>query len=41
MPERISIAIVEAMATVKSWDFPVQVIGLWVNSQWQVEVVSP
>jgi hypothetical protein len=31
----------EAMATAQSWDLPVQVIGLWVNSEWQVEVVSP
>ena len=31
----------QAVATVKSWDLPVQVIGLWVNSEWQVEVVSP
>ena len=31
----------EAMATAQSWNLPVQVIGLWVNSQWQVEVVSP
>ena len=29
----------EAVATVQSWDLPVQVIGLWVNSEWQVEVV--
>ena len=33
--------IVEAVATAQSWDLPVQVIGLWVNSEWQVEVVSP
>ena len=33
--------IVEAMATVKSWNLPIQVVGLWVNSEWQVEVVSP
>jgi carbonic anhydrase len=31
----------EAVATAQSWNLPVQVIGLWVNSQWQVEVVSP
>lgn len=31
----------EAVATALSWDLPVQVIGLWVNSEWQVEVVSP
>jgi hypothetical protein len=31
----------EAVATVKSWNLPVQVVGLWVNSEWQVEVVSP
>ena len=30
-----------AVATAQSWDLPIQVIGLWVNSQWQVEVVSP
>jgi len=33
--------IVEAMATVKSWNLPVQIVGLWVNSEWQVEVVNP
>jgi carbonic anhydrase len=31
----------QAVATAQSWDLPVQVIGLWVNSEWQVEVVSP
>jgi len=31
----------EAVATAQSWDLPVQVIGLWVNSEWQVEMVSP
>ena len=31
----------KAVATVQSWDLPVQVIGLWVNAEWQVEVVSP
>ena len=31
----------EAVATVQSWDLPIQVFGLWVNSEWQVEVVSP
>jgi hypothetical protein len=31
----------QAVATVKSWDLPVKVIGLWVNSDWQVEVVTP
>ena len=31
--------IVEAMATVRSWNLPVQVVGLWVNSEWRVEVV--
>ncbi len=31
----------EAVATAQSWDLPVQVIGLWVNSEWQVEAVSP
>jgi hypothetical protein len=29
-----------AVATAQSWDLPIQVIGLWVNSEWQVEVVS-
>ena len=33
--------IVEAMATVTSLNLFVQVVGLWVNSEWQVEVVSP
>ena len=31
----------EAVARVQSWELPVQVIGLWVNSEWKVEVVSP
>ncbi len=30
-----------AVATVQAWGLPVQVIGLWVNSEWQVEVVPP
>jgi len=30
-----------AVATVQAWGLPVQVIGLWVNSEWQVEVVCP
>lgn len=30
----------KAVATVQSWNLPVQIIGLWVNSEWQVEVVS-
>ena len=36
-----AIPIGKAVATAQSWDLPVQVIGLWVNSEWQVEVVSP
>jgi carbonic anhydrase len=31
----------QAVATAESWDLPVQVIGLWLNSEWQVEVVTP
>jgi carbonic anhydrase len=31
----------QAVATVESWDLPVQVIGRWLNSEWQVEVVPP
>ena len=31
----------QAVTSVQSWDLPVQVIGLLVNSEWQVEVVSP
>lgn len=31
----------EAVATVQSWNLPVQLIGLWINSEWQVEVVCP
>jgi len=31
----------KALATVQSWGLPVRVIGLWVNSEWQVEVVCP
>jgi hypothetical protein len=29
-----------AVAVVSSWGLPVQVLGLWVNEQWQVEQVS-
>jgi hypothetical protein len=31
----------DAVAIVESWALPVQVVGLWVNSEWQVELVSP
>ena len=31
----------QAVATAQSWNLPVELIGLWVNSEWQVEVVSP
>jgi len=24
---------------IKSWNFPVKVVGVWVNDQWEVEVV--
>ena len=29
----------EALTTLKSWGFPVQFFGIWVNEQWQVEKV--
>lgn len=32
--------ILRAVETVRSWGFPVTVVGLWVNSNRQVEVVS-
>ena len=32
--------ILRAVETVRSWGFPVTIVGLWVNSNWQVEVVS-
>ena len=31
----------EAMTRVQDWGFPVEVIGLWVNDQWQVEEIAP
>lgn len=30
----------KAMKEVASWDLPVKIIGLWVGSDWQVEVVD-
>lgn len=30
----------KAANVIRSWDLPVTVIGLWVNAQWQVEVVE-
>ena len=29
----------QAVAVVRSWNFGAQVIGLWVNEKWEVEVV--
>lgn len=30
----------KCVATVKSWNLPVQVVGIWVNEEWNVEVVE-
>jgi len=32
--------LVKALETVKAWSFGVEVIGLWVNGDWQVERVD-
>ncbi|HET9110463.1 MAG TPA: carbonic anhydrase [Ktedonobacterales bacterium] len=34
------VAIRNAVSVVKGWGLPVRVVGLWVNDQWQVEVVE-
>lgn len=31
----------ESVRVVENWNYPARVIGLWVNSDWQVEVVVP
>jgi hypothetical protein len=33
-------AIRDAITVVAGWGFPVRVVGLWVNEQWQIEVVG-
>ena len=38
--ERHIAAIRDAVAVIASWGLPVRVAGLWVNDQWQIEVVS-
>lgn len=30
----------EAAAVIKSWNFPITVVGAWVNQEWQIEVVT-
>jgi hypothetical protein len=32
--------ILAAMRTIASWNWPVEVAGLWVNASWQVEVLG-
>ncbi len=32
--------IAQAVANAQAWGLPMQVIGLWLNAEWQVEVVS-
>jgi carbonic anhydrase-like protein len=38
--ERHLAAIRDAVAVAASWGLPVRVAGLWVNDQWQIEVVG-
>ncbi len=38
--ERHLTAIRDAVNVIASWGLPVRVAGLWVNDQWQIEVVS-
>ena len=38
--ERHLAAIRDAVAVIASWGLPVRVAGLWVNDQWQIEVVG-
>ena len=30
----------KSVEIIKSWDFPVEVFGLWVNPQWEIEQVA-
>jgi len=30
----------ESMKTVNSWNLPVSVVGLWINENWQVEIID-
>lgn len=30
----------EAVSVIKSWRLPVSVIGVWVNENWQIEMIS-
>lgn len=30
----------QAMQIIKNWNYPVQIIGVWVNINWQVEIVD-
>ena len=32
--------ILDAIKVIKSWDFGVQVVGLWINQNWEVEEVK-
>jgi hypothetical protein len=38
--ERHLAAIHNAIAVAASWELPVRIAGLWVNDQWQIEVVG-
>lgn len=38
--ERHLAAIRDAVAVIADWGLPVRVVGLWVNDQWQIEVVG-
>lgn len=31
----------EGVRQARSWELPADVIGLWVNEQWQIEVIEP
>ncbi len=31
----------DSVERIRSWSLPIKVIGLWVNENWQVEVVVP
>ena len=30
----------ESVKVIQSWNFPVKIIGLWINDEWEIEIVS-
>ena len=40
MPERAREQLRQAVAVLLAWDLGVQVVAVWVNASWQIEVVK-